>query len=108
MSTTAAESPTLDRRFHALSDEKRLRVLACLAEGERCVCELTDELDVSQSLLSFHLKSLRDAGLVRDRRQGRWIYYSLDPDGLEALAAFVAELAEAGARERPPAGAACC
>ena len=70
------------RLFHALSDETRLGVLEMLRGGERCVCELQDELDAAQSRLSFHLKVLREAGLVRDRKEGRWSYYSLVPGTL--------------------------
>ena len=70
------------RLFHALSDETRLAVLEMLRGGERCVCELQDELDAAQSRLSFHLKVLKEAGLVRDRKEGRWSYYSLVPDTL--------------------------
>ncbi|HEX2220756.1 MAG TPA: metalloregulator ArsR/SmtB family transcription factor [Gemmatimonadales bacterium] len=68
--------------FHALSDETRLAVLEMLRGGERCVCELQEELDAAQSRLSFHLKVLKDAGLVQDRKEGRWSYYSLVPDTL--------------------------
>lgn len=64
--------------FHALSDETRLRILDRLRTGERCVCELTDALDAAQSRLSFHLKTLKDAGLVTDRREGRWMYYAIN------------------------------
>jgi ArsR family transcriptional regulator len=70
------------RLFHALSDETRLSVLQRLRLGERCVCDLTDALDAAQSRLSFHLKVLKDAGLVTDRREGRWMYYTLNPDAL--------------------------
>ncbi len=65
--------------FHALSDETRLSILQRLRIGERCVCELTDALDAAQSRLSFHLKVLKDAGLVTDRREGRWMYYTAEP-----------------------------
>ena len=58
--------------FHALSDPTRLALLDMLKDGERCVCELQDELDAAQSRLSFHLKVLREAGLVIDRKEGRW------------------------------------
>ena len=74
------------RLFHALSDETRLTILERLRQGERCVCELTDALDAAQSRLSFHLKTLKDAGLVTDRREGRWMYYTLDPDALAEAA----------------------
>jgi ArsR family transcriptional regulator len=78
--------------FHALSDKTRLAIVRCLATGERCVCELTDDLDAAQSRLSFHLRTLKDAGLVTDRREGRWIYYTLNRDALEEIAAILASL----------------
>jgi ArsR family transcriptional regulator len=84
----ASQTRNLERLaqvFHALSDETRLRVLELLRRGERCVCELTDTLDVAQSRLSFHLKTLKDAGLLRDRKDGRWVYYSLVPETLSEL-----------------------
>ena len=79
------------RRFHALSDQTRHSILQRLRFGERCVCELTDALEAAQSRLSFHLKVLKDAGLVTDRREGRWMYYTLNTDAL----AEVGELVEA-------------
>jgi ArsR family transcriptional regulator len=75
----------LARRFQALADEKRLRILDILRDGEHCVCDLTEALDVAQSLLSFHLKTLKDAGLVSDRRDGRWVHYSLIPQAVAEL-----------------------
>lgn len=84
MSTTA--SADLDRAvvlFHALSDATRLAALDMLRGGEKCVCDLQDQLDAAQSRLSFHLKVLKDAGLVDDRKEGRWSYYSIVPDALE-------------------------
>src|SRR6059036_631813 len=83
------------RVFHALSDETRLQILERLREGERCVCELTDVLGAAQSRLSFHLKTLKDAGLVTDRRDGRWSYYALDPEALEPIAEALDRLQEA-------------
>ena len=78
------------RLFHALSDQTRLSILHRLRFGERCVCDLTDALEAAQSRLSFHLKVLKDAGLVVDRREGRWMYYTLNTEAL----AEIAELAE--------------
>ena len=81
-----ATAPDLERAvalFHALSDETRLAALDMLRDGERCVCELQDELDVAQSRLSFHLKVLKDAGLVEDRKEGRWSYYALVPGAFD-------------------------
>ncbi|HET7563842.1 MAG TPA: metalloregulator ArsR/SmtB family transcription factor [Gemmatimonadaceae bacterium] len=68
--------------FHALSDDTRLTILEMLRSGEHCVCELQDTLDAAQSRLSFHLRVLKDAGLVTDRRDGRWSYYSIVPESL--------------------------
>ena len=68
--------------FHALSDPIRLSIMELLRGGERCVCDLQDDLDTAQSKLSFHLKVLKDAGLVEDRREGRWSYYTIVPEGL--------------------------
>ena len=75
--------------FHALSDETRLEIIELLRKGERCVCELTDSLDAAQSRLSFHLRVLKDAGIVRDRKDGRWVHYELDPDAFEEVESLV-------------------
>jgi ArsR family transcriptional regulator len=79
---TRFDSSRTVRLFHALSDATRLSILQRLRLGERCVCDLTDALDAAQSRLSFHLKVLKDAGLVTDRRDGRWMYYTLNTDTL--------------------------
>lgn len=65
--------------FHALSDPTRLSILEMLRDGERCVCELQDELAAAQSRLSFHLRVLKESGLVTDRKEGRWSYYAIAP-----------------------------
>jgi ArsR family transcriptional regulator, arsenate/arsenite/antimonite-responsive transcriptional repressor len=85
--------------FQALSDETRLRLLERLREGEQCVCELTDAFKTGQSRLSFHLRVLKNAGLVTDRPEGRWIYYSLNPDALRELEDLVAWLKESTPRD---------
>ncbi|HEV2641422.1 MAG TPA: metalloregulator ArsR/SmtB family transcription factor [Candidatus Elarobacter sp.] len=74
------------RLFHALSDVTRLEIIEQLQAGERCVCELTNTLDAAQSRLSFHLKVLKDAGLVSDRREGRWSYYELRREAFDEAA----------------------
>lgn len=78
--------------LQALAEETRLDLVRCLAGGERCVCELQDDLDASQSRLSFHLKKLKDAGIVADRRDGRWVYYRLVPGVLEAVGQVLGQL----------------
>jgi ArsR family transcriptional regulator len=67
---------------HALADETRMAVLELLRDGERCVCDLQDALHAAQSRLSFHLRVLKEAGLVADRRAGRWTYYRTVPEAL--------------------------
>jgi len=81
----------LAARFHALSDPLRLQVINLLREQELCVCELCEQLGVSQSKLSFHLKTLKEALLVRSRQDGRWIYYSLNPSQFGILQEYLAE-----------------
>jgi ArsR family transcriptional regulator len=90
--TAATDLDLLTARFKALSDPHRLRILDRLRGGERCVCELTDALEAGQSLLSFHLRVLKEAGLVIDRRQGRWMHYALRPEALAELEGFVHSL----------------
>ena len=93
MATAAAvDLSAVTRQFRALSDENRLRIVDLLRGGEQCVCELTDALDLGQSLLSFHLKTLKDAGLVTDRREGRWAYYALNTEAFAQLQEFVGGL----------------
>ena len=87
-----AHDHTLLQRFQAVAEETRFEIVRRLAGGERCVCELQDELDAAQSRLSFHLKKLKEAGVVSDRRDGRWVYYSLVPEALEEMRAFLGEV----------------
>lgn len=94
------------RLFHALSDETRLAVVQRLRDGERCVCDLMDEVDAAQSRLSFHLKVLREAGIVGCRREGRWAYYWLKPETFVQVTDAVKDLAPSRAGRQ--AAARCC
>lgn len=94
-SAAAVASPRLGRAaelFHALSDETRLAIVQRLRSGEQCVCDLTGLLDAAQSRLSFHLRVLKDAGLVHDRRDGRWVHYSLNRDAFQELQAILGDM----------------
>ena len=84
--------PILVQRFQAVAEETRLNVVRLLSRGERCVCELQGELGAAQSRLSFHLKKLKDAGVIADRKQGRWVYYRLVPEALEEMRSVLGEL----------------
>lgn len=77
--------------FKALSDPIRVQVLELLRAQEMCVCDLCEHLDIAQSKLSFHLRTLKEAGLVRGRQEGRWIYYSLNLPQLVVLEQYLAE-----------------
>ena len=63
--------------FKALSDETRLRILKLLEHGELCVCDIVGALQMIQPKVSFHLCVLKEAGLIKDRRQGKWIHYRI-------------------------------
>jgi len=91
--------------FHALSDTIRVDVVALLLDGERCVCELMAELDLAQSRLSWHLKTLSDAGIISGRREGRWNYYSLNADVLGEARGLLEALKP---RRRLAVRATCC
>lgn len=89
MTTTISNLEHTTRLFQALSDETRLRIVQMLSRGECCVCDLQDAVGSYQSRLSFHLRKLRDAGVVSDRKEGRWVYYTLRPEALEEMRAFL-------------------
>ncbi len=84
--SAAATRTRVARLFQALSDPTRLHIVELLADGEHCVCDLMTAVDAAQSRLSFHLKTLKDAGLVVDRKEGRWVHYRLRPEALEEMA----------------------
>jgi len=72
--------------FKALANEYRVRILDALRDGEMCACELQVVLDAPQSTVASHLRELKDAGLVKKRRQGKWTYYRIgDTAALQLL-----------------------
>jgi DNA-binding transcriptional ArsR family regulator len=79
-----------DVLFRALADPTRRAILERLARGEAAVKDLTPRFNVSQPAVSQHLSALRDAGLVRERREGRLVYYSVRPSGLRPLINWLA------------------
>ena len=84
----------------ALSDPTRIRVMAALRNGELCVCELVDALDISQSSLSSHLQICREVGVVTTRKESRWIYYSLSTRYAPLIETIFAELQTLGRDEQ--------
>lgn len=86
-----------------VAEPNRLRILALLARRERCVCDIEAALDLPQNLASHHLAALRRAGLVRDRREGKWVYYAMDEAQLAAhLTALTGLLDTSHAHEAAP------
>ncbi len=77
--------------FHALSEPLRVQILDLLRTKELCVCDLCEALEATQSKLSFHLKVLKEAKLVRSRQEGRWVYYSLNLPQFVVLEQYLAE-----------------
>lgn len=69
--------------FKAFCDENRLQILQLLQEGERCACNLLEEMQITQPTLSHHMKILCDSGVVVGRKEGKWMYYSISNEGME-------------------------
>lgn len=108
MPATQLDLPRAARLFHALSDPTRLAILDLLSAGEHCVCDLQTALEAAQSRLSFHLRTLREAGLVTDRREGRWAYYALVPSALDEAHDLVRSLIRPTRPRTGPSAARCC
>lgn len=82
---TSAEAEDLATMLKVLADPARIRIMSMLAtasDGEVCVCDLTEPLDLSQPTVSHHMKVLREAGFIESERRGKWIYHRLVPDRL--------------------------
>lgn len=92
MLTATRDIPRIAQLCNALADEARVEIVARLHDGEKCVCDLTDALGTGQSRLSYHLRVLKDAGLVTDRREGRWSYYTLERDAFVEVEGLLASL----------------
>ena len=108
MTTRTTDAVATASLFHALSDPIRIEVLELLSSGERCVCDLMADLGLAQSRLSWHLKTLKDAGLVSDRREGRWSYYTLERDAFVQAEEALAELKPRARRLPVRSTTGCC
>ena len=85
-------STSIEIGFKALSDPLRVRIVEALREQEMCVCDLSDRLDIRQSKLSFHLKVLKGAKLLRSTQAGKWTYYSLNLPQFAILEQYLADI----------------
>ena len=84
--------------FKALADPMRLRLLsmiACHPGGESCLCDLTPAFDMTAPSISYHLKILREAGLISSERRGTWVYYRVNPDVMARMSAVLVPPASA-------------
>lgn len=80
----------------AVADEKRLRIIDLLKDGEKCACVLLEDLELSQSGLSYHMKILSESGLIGSREEGKWIYYWIDKQGRSRLIDLLKDLTNPG------------
>lgn len=78
--------------FQTIAEPNRIRIIELLSSGEHCVCQVGDALGMSTALVSHHLRVLRASGLLSERREGRWVHYSLDLERLANLRAAVLAL----------------
>ena len=86
------EYEKVSRVFKAFCDENRLQILDMLQDGEMCACHLLDEMEISQSTLSHHMKILCDSGIVKGRKEGKWTHYSIDEAGKEKAVELLKEI----------------
>lgn len=96
----ASDLAGLSQTLRVLVDPNRLRILRLLTRQEMCVCDVMDQLGLGQSLVSHHLSVLKRIGLVQDRREAQWVYYSVVPEKLDELRQALAFLLDA--RSLPP------
>ena len=80
----AALAP-LCERLKALSDDNRMSIFLFLRDGERCVCDIVDALGLPQPLVSHHLAALRSSEILRSRRSGKWVYYSINKETMAQM-----------------------
>ncbi|WP_258112433.1 metalloregulator ArsR/SmtB family transcription factor [Alicyclobacillus sp. SP_1] len=83
--------------YKALADKTRLHILALLKYDELCVCELVEVLDITQPGISQHLRKLRQAGLVAERKFAQWVFYRLDGEHVPVFASILEELPDCSA-----------
>jgi ArsR family transcriptional regulator, arsenate/arsenite/antimonite-responsive transcriptional repressor len=98
----------LSEYLKVIADSTRLQILCLLKKGERCVCNIHEPLGLPQNLTSHHLKALRDAEMVLTRREGRWIYYSINSEKISYLASLYKEVLLGGLNGNQSIGAGLC
>lgn len=84
----------MEKIFKAFCDEKRLQVLAQLQEGEKCLCNLLENIDLCQSSLSYHMKILVESGIVSSRQEGKWTHFKINTEGSNLAIDLLKEITE--------------
>lgn len=87
--------------FKALCDETRVSILQFLQSGEKCACNISDELDIAQSKLSYHMKILCESGLVESWYVGKWTHYQISPQGSDVAIWLLKELTTTSTSDAP-------
>ena len=80
--------------MESLSDPIRINILELMMGGEICVCDIVKVTGLSQSKISYHIKILKDSGLISDRQEGRWVYYSLNKESLFLIKEWITSLTD--------------
>jgi len=91
MKAAVSNQPDVLSLFQAFSDGYRVQVIELLRDQELCACDIANHLGITQSKLSFHLKTLKEAGLIDGRQEGRWIYYRLNLQKFIVLEQYLSE-----------------
>ena len=86
--------------MESLSDPIRINILELMMRGEICVCDIVKVTGLSQSKISYHIKILKDSGLINDRQEGRWVYYKLDLEVLSEIKNWMGNLIQASTNKR--------
>jgi hypothetical protein len=89
------------KRIKALTDENRLAIMIALRHGEKCGCDLLEELNITQSTLSHHMKILADSGLVDYYKEGKWMHYSISAEGVQSFREMIAAYARCDCENNP-------
>lgn len=87
-----ADNAKVAKIFKAFCDENRLRILELLQKGEICACYLLEDLSITQSTLSHHMKILCESGIVNNRKEGKWMHYSISPEGSKKVIELLKEI----------------
>ena len=96
------------RMIKALADENRLAIMLALQHGEKCGCELLEELNITQPTLSHHMKILSDSGLVDYRKDGKWMRYAISAEGVQAFRKLIQSYARCDCEDKETVSCSCC